>query len=176
MLNPPAGDHLWFARRRRAPARRRARQQALPDWVWGIALGVLLLAVVGGFVLISGAVGGGGSTCDEPLVPLDTSDTSAAGFAQEDTGMGKFVDLLNRGDIKGAQDSFYGPVHNFTHNADPPVRAKDEELAKELCRSVIDIEESLSGGTSAPDLVVKAQRVRNLLRDGAVALGYPRPQ
>jgi len=145
--------------------------------VWGIALGVLVLAVIGGFVLISGALGGGdGGTCDQPLKPLDTSDTSAAGFAQEDAGMGKVIDLLTKGDIKGAQDSFYGPVHNFTHNADPPVRAKNEELAKELCVSVIDIEESLSGGTSTQDLVLKAQRVRNLLRDGAVALGYPRPQ
>jgi len=175
MLSSQANDQVLLFSRRRPRASQRHGER-LPDWVWGLGLGVLLLAVVGGFLLISGGLpgGGGGSTCDEPLKPLNTSDISAQGFADEDAALGRVADFLNNGDLSAAEAAFYGTVHNFTHNADPPIREKDEALAKDLCKAVIDLEESLPGGVSTLQLSIKTQRVRDLLADGAVALGYPR--
>ncbi|HEU4760547.1 MAG TPA: hypothetical protein VFT91_11290 [Dehalococcoidia bacterium] len=165
--------------RRRARGRTR-RQRGLPDWVWGVTLGVVVLAGVGVFLLITGSVGGGGgSACDRPLKPLGEpgeSDLSAQGFAAEDAGLTKVISLLNAGRKDDAESAFYGPVHNFTHNADPSIREKDAKLAKELCKAVINIEDHLAFGADFVQLSGDAQRIRDLLRDGAAALGYPRPQ
>jgi len=149
----------------------------LPDWAWGIAIGVIFLAVVGAFFLVNGVLsGGGGGNCGKPLAPLGVSDTSAEGFAEEDAGLAKVMSLLSAGDADGAESAFYGPVHNFTHNADPPIREKDPGLAKELCEIVIEVEEDLVSSISPLDLSLKLERIRDLLREGAVLLGYPRQQ
>jgi hypothetical protein len=66
-------------------------------------------------------------------------------------------------------------VHNFTHNVDPPLREADAELGKDLCHAVLDLEEALTSSISSFDLSTKVARVRELLRESAVALGYPRP-
>ena len=164
-------------RPRRGRPRRRAREGVrLPDWAWGLFLGVVALLVGGGiFVAASGGLGGGGGACDKPLVPLDTSDISAKGFAQEDAGLARVIDLANQGAIDDVESAFYGPVHNFTHNADPPIREKDPELAKQLCEAVLKIEDHLAFGATPLEIAVDARGIRDLLRQGAQALGYQSP-
>ena len=77
-------------------------------------------------------------------------------------------------DRAGAEAAFYGPVHNFTHNVDPALRAEDEEAAKALCREVLEIEEELFTGTSE-EVLESVRVIREILREAAVELGYPRP-
>ena len=98
-------------------------------------------AILSGYFAASGAFGGDGdSTCDNALKPLGTSIVDGEAFAQQDVAMTRVIDLLNQGDRAGAEAAFYGPVHGFTHNADPPLREVDEGLAKQLCRNVIELE------------------------------------
>ena len=181
MLNKAASSDFVLSSRRRRPrarARRRAQQGVrLPDWAWGLLLGLLAVAAVGGvFLVVQGGLSlGGGGFCDKPLVPLETSDISANGFLQEDAGLARFIDLINRGAKADAETAFYGPVHNFTHNADPPIREKDVELAKRLCQEVLKIEDDLAFGATSLEVALDAQRIRELLREGAKALGYPPP-
>jgi hypothetical protein len=59
---------------------------------------------------------------------------------------------------------------------DPPIREKNAQVAKDLCRSVLTLEDDLAFSASVLKLSGSAQRVRDLLRDGAEALGYPRPE
>ncbi len=180
MLKQAASEGLVRASRRR-PARGRPRRRArqgvrLPDWAWGLLLGVVALLIGGGvFLVVSGGLGGGGSTCDQALAPLDTSDISANGFAQEDAGLARVVDLINQGNRSGAESAFYGPVHNFTHNADPSIRQKDPELGRQLCQAVLKTEDDLAFGATTLDVGLDAQRIRDLLKRGAQALGFPAP-
>lgn len=130
--------------------------------------------MVGGFLAISGSAGG--STCSKPLAPLgDESPLPSAAFQSEDSSLGLVVDRASSGDRAGAESAFYGSVHNFTHNVDKPLRDKDAALGKDLCHAVLDLEEALTSDISPLDLSTKVERVRQILRDAAVALGYERP-
>ncbi|MEO6197483.1 MAG: hypothetical protein ABIP58_05160, partial [Dehalococcoidia bacterium] len=123
-----------------------------------------------------GAFGGAsGSTCDQALSPLGTSIIDADAFVEEDAGLSRVLGLLEQGDRSGAEAAFYGPVHNFMHNVDPPLRKADEAMAKDLCRAVIDLENKLASRATDPELIGSLTAVHDLLRDAAEALGYPRP-
>jgi hypothetical protein len=161
-----------YSRRRRAVR----AQNTLPDWVWGAGLGTIVIIFAGAFFVIRSVTGGGdGGICDKELPPLDNSQVDAEGFISEDAALGRVINMLNAGDRQGAEAAFYGPVHNFTHAADPPLRETDEALAKDLCNAVIDLETSLEQSASNPLLASQVAEVRDLLRDAADALGYPRP-
>ena len=146
-----------------------------------IALFLGLVAVIGGGIvigvvfLLGGNGGGGNSACDNALPPLGESDISQAGFQAEDVGLTRVIQAATAGDLPAAEDAFYGEVHGFTHNADAPLRPVDEELARELCRAVIDIEEDLVVDRRVDVIAADAARIRDLLRDTAEALGYARP-
>ena len=173
MLIPNEALASMIAPRRRRSARR--RQQALPDWVWGAGIAAVVLGFAAAFLVLSGTLSGSGGTCDSALKPLESSDISAQGFAAEDAGMGKVIEALSRGDRSGAESAFYGPVHNFTHNGEPRTREKNGEMGKQLCAAIIRMEGELTSGTDALQLSSSAQRLRELLRQSAEALGYPRP-
>lgn len=183
--NPPLTRPLRHPLSRPLLSRRRARsrgpargQTAIPDWVWGAGLGAIVLVFVGGFFLFSNITGGGGSTCDIPLKPIgDAPAANAAGFQEADTGIGRLVGFLQQGDMNGANALWYGPPHNFMHTAEPAIREKDETLGKNLCEAVIKFETDFdtTGGTDPSVLANEVTIIRNYLRDGAEALGFPRP-
>lgn len=157
-------------------ARRRQRGVGIPDWGWGLGLGALAVIIVGGFFLISELLGGGGGgTCDQELPPLGVSEISQAAFDNEFESLTRVIDFLNNGDRAAADASFYGETHGFTHNIDPPVRQQDEALAKNLCRTVLDVEEALFETSSTSSIALLMAELRTLVQDAAVALGYERP-
>jgi hypothetical protein len=164
-------------------SRRRARtdqpKSQIPDWVWGAGLGIIVLIFVSAFFLFSQLGGATADACDKALPPLGSLSTiDAAAFAQEDVSLGHVIDLLDQGDLNAAGTIFYGPVHSFTHNVDPGIRAKDETVAKTLCKAVYKLENDLLVATShatTDQLSADTTAVRNALRDGAEVLGFPRP-
>ena len=187
MVNQPPMDHqlqpplrnVFFSQRRRTRQRtvhQAQRGGSLPDWVWGGGLGVIVLIFVAGFFLFS-RCSSASSGCDKALGALGQSSLDATGFASEDAGLGHVIGFLNQGDINAANTAFYGDVHNFMHNADPPIRAKNPDLAKNLCNAVIKLETDLepSAHQTTATMAADAVLVRKYLDDGAVAIGYPRP-
>jgi hypothetical protein len=170
---------VLLSRRRRS---RRARQYSyrLPDWVWGLALGLLVVAVVGGYLAFGRLTGGGGGACDSALAPLPGgAEATAEGFELEDEALGRVIGFLNQGDLDNAFSSFYGDTHAFTHNVDPEVREIDETAARELCEAVIELETELDpppGTERSPSrMAASATKVRDRVRDAAEVLGFPRP-
>jgi len=131
--------------------------------------------MIAGFLVISGPARGG-STCSKPLAPLgDETPLSSDAFQSEDSSLGLVIDRASAGDRSGAESAFYGEVHNFTHNVDKPLREKDAALGKDLCHAVLELEEALTSDISPLELSTKVERVRQILREAAVALGYDRP-
>ena len=139
------------------------------------------MAIIGGGIVVAvififGDSGGGGNNaCDNALAPLGTSEISQAGFQAEDVGLTTVIQAATAANLSAAEDAFYGDVHNFTHNVDPPLRAVHEGMAKDLCKTVIHIEEELAIERRVEIIAADAARIRELLRDGAEALGYVRP-
>jgi hypothetical protein len=138
------------------------------------------VAVIGGGIVIAvilflGGNGGGNNACNNALPPLGKSDISQAGFQAEDAGLAKVIQAATAANLPAAEDAFYGTIHSFTHNVDPSLRPLDEELAKDLCESVIHIEEELAIDRRVDVIATDAARIRALLRDAAEALGYVRP-
>ncbi len=172
---------LWSRRRRyqRRPAA--SDQYRLPDWVWGLGLGVIVVILGGGYFLLTNVVGGGGGGgCGKALPPLPGgAQADAAGFQQEDEALGVVLDYINKGDLDNTFANFYGDTHAFTHNIDPDIRAVDEEMAKELCEAVIKVETDFDPPPpkqrSLAEMRTSIERLRNQLRDIAEALGFPRP-
>ena len=146
-----------------------------------IALFLGLVAVIGGgivvavFFIFGDSGGGGNNACDNALAPLGASEISQAGFQAEDVGLTRVIQAATASDLTAAEDAFFGDVHNFTHNVDPPIRAVNEGMAKDLCTTVIHIEEELAIDRRVNIIASDAARIRELLRDGAEALGYARP-
>ena len=138
------------------------------------------MAVIGGGIVVAvifllGGNGGGNNACDNALPPLGRSDISQAGFQAEDAGLARVIQAASAGNLPAAEDAFFGDVHNFTHNVDPPLRPINEEMATDLCETVIHIEEELAIDRRVDVIASDAARIRALLQDAAVALGYVRP-
>ena len=146
-----------------------------------IVLFLGLVTVIGGAIIVAavlflgGGGGGAGSPCDDPLLPLGESEISQMGFQAEDAGLARVIQAASVGNLQAAESAFFGDVHNFTHNVDPSIREVDEELAKELCEAVIAIEEELAFDRRISVIAGQATRLRELIQDGAEALGYARP-
>ncbi len=85
------------------------------------------------------------------------------------------IEAATAGDLEAAEEAFFGALQDLTRNVDQPVREVDEELAKELCEAVNGLEEELSINRRPDRVALQATRIRELLRDAAEALGYPRP-
>ena len=145
-----------------------------------IVLFLGLVTVIGGGIIVAavlffGGGGGAGSPCDDPLVALGESDISQLGFQAEDAGLARVAQAATAGNLEAAESAFFGDVHDFTHNVDTPLREVDEELAKELCERVIEIEEELALDQRISVIAGQATRLRELIQDAAEALGYARP-
>ncbi len=144
-----------------------------------IVLFLGLVTVVGGGIIVAAVLffggGGGGSACDDPLVALGQSEISQMGFQAEDAGLARVVQAATAGNLEAAESAFFGDVHNFTHNVDAPLREADEELAKEICERVTEIEEELALDQRISVIAGQATRIRELLQDAAEALGFARP-
>lgn len=173
--------NVLFSSRRRYRRQAQAYQGRLPDWVWGAGLGLIVLVFVAGFFLFS-RLNASGSTCDSPLKPIGATahPTTAEGFQTEDDDLDHLITSLQQGDSNTANALFFGPAHNFMHTAEPAIREKDEALGKKLCEAVIKFEGDFdrapgAAPVSSQQLVNEVTVIRDYLRDGAVALGLPRP-
>jgi hypothetical protein len=165
--------------RRRTRLEKEGARPQVPDWVWGAGLGVIVLVFIGAFFLFSQLGGASNDPCGKALPALgQQTDVTAQAFADEDAALGHMIDFFNQGDVNAANTLFLGPVHNFTHNVDPPIRARNEGVARTLCRAVLTLENVLitpQTHATPEQLAADTVEVRSALRDGAEALGFPRP-
>ena len=140
---------------------------------------VVAAAFSGLLFLGSAQFGGGGgqeapNLCDRPLPPLSPGAVGKRDFDMAHDGMERVIGMANQGDIASARNAFFLRVHDFTHNVDGPLRAKDDGLAKALCRAVAQIEVEFLSSTprEAATIAEHAEGIRDLLRQAAAALGF----
>ncbi len=151
-------------RRRRAQARvPRRRRRVSNDLLWGLGIGVIATVVVGGFLVFSGDSGGGG--CGKSLPRLSDEPLTEETFAEARQGISQVITEVSRGAIPDAESSFFISVHIFTHTLDPEIRPRNEEIAVELCESVVFLEEQFASkfGQDVTGMSLRATRIRSLI-------------
>src|SRR5581483_11630744 len=137
-----------------------------------IAIGIVVMAVL---IIRGPGNSSSANACDKPLAALGQSPITADEFQAVDKGLQDTIAAAQLGSLAGAENSFFGRVHNFTHNVDPPLRQQDPDLAKTLCRNVINLENEFSLQRRPQEIARLAQDLQTVLRQAAVELGYPRP-
>lgn len=142
---------------------------------------LLRLAVAGLFstavFFASAQFGGGGdgtSACDQPLPPLSAGPLTEEDFRIAELGADRVAELARQGNVNAASNWFFTQVHAFTHNVDQPLRAENDELAKGLCRAVLQIESELLSGGDAATIAEEAAVIGDLIRQAAAELGFDR--
>lgn len=145
------------------------------SWLWATALGLLAVVSVGAFFLVRQTTGGGGNSCDTGLPKSDSTSISAQAFADQDAALKDVVNTLNAGDRASAEVVFFGPVGSFTYAVLIALSENDSVAADDMCQWIIRVEDGFSRGASNSSVAVSIDHLRGLLRDAAVAFGYPRP-
>ena len=145
------------------------------DLIWGAFAGAIALGIVVMiFLIIRGP--GTSSNCGQPLAPLGQSPITPQEFIAVDQGLETTISAAQLGSLDDVEKAFYGRVHNFTHNADPALRQHNVEQAKALCENVLKIENELTFKRRPKEIAELARNLQTILRDGAVSLGFPRPE
>jgi hypothetical protein len=100
-----------------------------------------------------GAVGG---ACTTPIGAVTDQPLTAQRLQAAVDTMRQIAETAATAPPEGTRTLFFGDAHNITHDIDGPLRAADEDLAVELCRSVLELEQQL--GTEDFDAVIVAER------------------
>ena len=148
-------------------------------WVWDwFKASLPRLAVAGLFsaalFLASTALGGdgGANVCDRG-VPALSGDPVTAERLQ--TAIAKFHQLATaaaQSDQALADSLFFGDAHNLTHDIDRPLRSMNPDRAKQLCRSVVALENEFAGARRPDTIGSEAQAVAGTLTQAGSELGF----
>jgi hypothetical protein len=136
---------------------------------------LLLLAAVG---LVLASCTGGGGGCE--LKALQDTDITQLDFQRASETLGEVASLASAGAMDDAESAFDMPsdgfegAHNFVHNVSPQLRAEDPSLAKQVCETVVQIEDALAAHDSF-GLSGGASQLQDLIGDSALALGFAPP-
>jgi hypothetical protein len=114
----------------------------------------------------------GTNICDRPLPALGSGQVNEEQFDTVDAGMDQVIRLAAEGDVIGAQVVFLSEVHDFTHDADAPLRDSNDDLAKALCNAVAQIEAEFAFGGEGVTIAEEAEGIRDLLRQAAAEMGF----
>lgn len=85
--------------------------------------------------------------------------------------MGEVQRAAEAGDGASARAAFAGDTHAVTHDIDRPLRAADPLLARDLCESIVVVEQELNGAGDLQAIAAEAVISAQLLADSGRAMG-----
>ena len=75
------------------------------------------------------------------------------------------------GDAAASGAAFAGDTHNVTHDIDQPLRAADPLLARDLCESILSLEQQFARPPDLQVVAAEAEISAELQRESGRALG-----
>jgi hypothetical protein len=91
-----------------------------------------------------------GDACSQPVAPLTRQPLTDQRLAGAIAGMGQIAAAAAAGETARAQALFFtGDTHNVTHDIDSYLRDADSGLARDLCLSVVVLENQMAGTLDA---------------------------
>ncbi len=137
---------------------------------------LIVAGVFSGLLLVGALAGGDQSTtataasCDRDVPPLTGQALTDARLLGAIDGMRRLGDAAEQRDIAGVQALFLGDAHKFTHDIDAALRPVDEGLAKDLCLSVVVIENQMAGPLDTDVIAREADRVADYIQEARPVL------
>lgn len=121
-----------------------------------------------------GANGSAAATCDEQVAPLTGNAPTEARVIMAIDGMERMAEAAASNDADGARTIFFvEDAHNLTHDIDAVLRAQDQELAKQLCLSVIVLENQMAAASMDTEVVAReAAQVAAILGDARTVIDF----
>ncbi len=136
------------------------------------------LAVAGlfsAFIILAstqlGHSGVGTVSCDQSVPPLSQNTVTSERLDGAIVIMRQLATVAASGDQTLADSLFFGDAHNVTHDIDGPLRAENPDLAKELCRNVVVMEEEFAGARRLDIIAGEAETVAGILAEAGRELG-----
>jgi hypothetical protein len=109
--------------------------------------------------------------CQQPLQAVSSQTLTAERLQAAINQMSLASRLAGEGKQNDAEAAFNGDAHNITHDIDGPLRAADQQLAVDLCLSVLAIELHLGNDYDAGVMLEEASASAGLLQQAGQELG-----
>jgi hypothetical protein len=159
---------------------RRFGSETIAAW-FKASLPRLIVAGVFSGLLLAGALLSGDngssatstSTCDTGVPPLTGQAATDERLLFAIDGTEKIADAARRGDLIQVQALFAGETHNVMHDIDAPLRAADPSLAKDLCLSVVVVENQMVNELDAEVIARESDQIATYLRAARDLLDLP---
>ncbi len=118
-----------------------------------------------------GDSGVGTVSCDQSVPPLSQNPVTSDRLDGAIVIMRQLATVAASGDQTLADSLFFSDAHNVSHDIDGPLRAENPDLAKELCRNVVVIEEQFAGERRLDIIAGVAETVARILAEAGRELG-----
>lgn len=104
------------------------------------------------------------SVCNQGLPALTGQSVTPERIEAGVQGLHDLAGAARNGDFDGARVIIYSDAHNITHDVDPQVRPANEILARDLCISILALENEIASSDPSLDAIVsEAERSADLL-------------
>jgi hypothetical protein len=166
-----------FAIGRRPKGNRPFSRAWLNEWLAAALPRITIAALLSlmfylGSTIISDSQAGVRVACNQPLKPIASQPVTADRLAKAVEGMKQLSAAAAAGDAAQVRNLFSGSdTHNLTHDIDGRLRQADPELGKQLCMSVVTIENQLTGSIDPATVRCAADMAAGLLEQATVESG-----
>jgi hypothetical protein len=113
----------------------------------------------------------GGGACGQPIGAVTTQQLTTQRFDSAIADMRQVAEQAETAPQDQLSTLFFGDAHNITHDVDGPLREADEQLALDLCESVLTLERQVGNAFDRAVIAEEASRSADLLEEAASALG-----
>ena len=108
--------------------------------------------------------------CARPIQPLTSGPVTKGRLEAAVQKLNEVQQMADSGDTAAARAAFAGDTHDITHDIDPPLRTADPVLARDLCESILILEQQFSGEQDPQTIAAAAQVSAVLLKDSGRTL------
>ena len=108
--------------------------------------------------------------CAAPIPAITSARVTMARLEGAVMKMNEVQLAADSGDLVAARAAFAGDTHNVTHDIDQPLRAANPELARDLCESILSLEQQFAGSPDLQAVPAESGIAANLLQESGGAL------
>ena len=127
--------------------------------------------ILAAVTIVTPVVTSGFDPCAQPLQAITTDQLTAQRLQSAIGDLHKAATFAQGGDQNGAQAEFVGDPHNLSHDIDGPLRIADNDLAVQLCRSIVAIELHLGDKYDAQIMQTESSKAADLIQQAGETLG-----
>jgi hypothetical protein len=166
-----------FAIGRRPKGSRPFSRAWLNEWLAAALPRITIAAAVAlGFYLVSTIISdpeaGVRAACNSPLKPVTSEPVTRERIDRAADGMKQLSAAAAAGDEEEVRKLFVGSdTHSLAHDIDGRLRQADPELGKQLCVSIVTIENQLTGSIDSNTVQRSADMAAGLLEQAAAEPG-----